>query len=91
MKIDKEGWLEPGDGDPKVTRLPTIRTYRLLVPAPLGIVWHWTAGRGGPGFAEALARRAQTYQRGIDRAASWHVLVARDGAIYQSAPFLVGT
>jgi N-acetyl-anhydromuramyl-L-alanine amidase AmpD len=31
------------------------------------------------------------YRRGIDRAASWHVLVAKDGAVFQSAPFTVGT
>ena len=91
MRIDDEGWLVPEDGDPRVVRLPTVRTYRLVVPAPLGIVWHWTSGRGGPGFAERLARRVQTYRRGIDRPASWHVLIARDGVIHQSAPFLVGT
>ena len=91
MKIDEQGWLAPEDGDPVVKRYPTVRIYSLTVPNPLGIVWHWTAGRGGPGFGETLARHAQTYQRGIDRPASWHVLVAKDGVIYQSAPFSVGT
>ena len=91
MKIDEEGWLVAEGSEPKVVRLPTVRTYRLVVPALLGIVWHWTSGRGGPGFAERLARRVQTYRRGVDRPASWHVLVARDGVIYQSAPLLVGT
>lgn len=91
MRIDDQGWLVAGDGDPVVKRYPTVRTYSLTMPAPLGIVWHWTAGRGGPGFGETLARRAQTYQRGVDRAASWHVLIARDGAIFQSAAFLIGT
>jgi hypothetical protein len=91
MKIDEEGWLVPEEGDPKVVRFATVRTYRLVVPAPLGIVWHWTSGRGGTGFAERLARRVQTYRRGVDRPASWHVLIARDGVIYQSAPLLVGT
>lgn len=91
MRIDQEGWLVPEQAEPEVVRLPTVRRYRLVVPAPLGIVWHWTSGRGGPGFAERLCRRVQTYRRGIDRPASWHVLIARDGVIYQSAPFLVGT
>src|SRR5262245_43281835 len=91
MRIDDEGWLVAEDGDPAVTRYPTVRRYALVVPAPLGIVWHWTAGRGGPGFAEALARRVQTYRRGIDRAASWNVLIAKDGGIHQSAPLTVGT
>ncbi len=90
MRIDEQGWLVAEEAEP-VKRFPTVRTYALGCPAPLGIVWHWTAGRGGPGFGEGLARRAQTYQRGVDRAASWHVLIARDGAILQSAPFLVGT
>jgi hypothetical protein len=91
MKIDEQGWLVPEAGDPVVKRYPTVRTYPLTVANPLGIVWHWTAGRGGPGFGEALARHAQTYQRGIDRPASWHVLIAKDGAIFQSAPFSIGT
>jgi N-acetyl-anhydromuramyl-L-alanine amidase AmpD len=91
MRIDDEGWLVEEDGEPAVRRYPTVRRYPLVVPAPLGIVWHWTAGRGGPGFGEALARRAQTYRRRIDRAASWHVLIAKDGGIHQSAPFTVGT
>jgi hypothetical protein len=91
MRVDDDGWLVHEDGDPRVVRYPSVRTYALVVPAPLGIVWHWTAGRGGPGFAEALARRAQLYRRGVDRAASWHVLVAKDGTVFQSAPFTVGT
>jgi hypothetical protein len=91
MRLDDEGWLVAEEGDPAVARYPTVRRSPLVVPAPLGIVWHWTAGRGGPGFAEALARRARTYRRGIDRAASWHVLIAKDGGIHQSAPFTVGT
>jgi N-acetyl-anhydromuramyl-L-alanine amidase AmpD len=91
MRIGDDGWLDADDGDPRLVRYPTVRHYPLVVPAPLGIVWHWTAGRGGPGFAETLARRAQTYRRDIDRPASWHVLIAKDGAVFQSAPFIVGT
>ncbi len=90
MKVDDQGWLVAEDGDPTVKKYPTVRTSPLAVPAPLGIVWHWTAGRGEPGFAESLARHAQTYQRGIDRPASWHVLIAKDGAVFQSAPFTIG-
>lgn len=91
MRIDEKGWLLAESGEAEVVRFPTVRTMPLAVSRPLGIVWHWTAGRGGPGFGERLARMAQTYQRGIDRAASWHVLIAKDGAVYQSAPFLIGT
>jgi N-acetyl-anhydromuramyl-L-alanine amidase AmpD len=91
MRIDDKGWLSAEDGDPCIKQFPTARTSPLGVPAPMGIVWHWTAGRGGPGFGEALARQAQPYRRGIDRPASWHVLIAKDGTIYQSAPLGVGT
>jgi N-acetyl-anhydromuramyl-L-alanine amidase AmpD len=91
MRIDDMGWLFGEAGDPVIKQYPTVRTYVLSVPVPLGIVWHWTAGRGGPGFAESLARRAQSYRKGVDRPASWHVLISKDGTIYQSAPFTVGT
>lgn len=91
MRVDGDGWLVSEDGEPRVVRYPTVRTCPLAVPEPLGIVWHWTGGRGGPGYAERLAQRAQLYRRGLDRAASWHVLIAKDGTVFQSAPFGVGT
>ncbi len=91
MMVDDKGWLITAAGDPVGKQFPTVRTYPLAVPAPLGIVWHTTDERGGPGYAEALARRIQTFRRGVDRPASWHLLIAKDGAIYQSAPFTVGT
>jgi N-acetyl-anhydromuramyl-L-alanine amidase AmpD len=68
-----------------------VRTYTLAVAAPLGIVWHATEDRGGPGYAEALARRIQTFRSGIDRPASQHLVIAKDGSICQSAPFSVAT
>src|ERR1043166_2848419 len=91
MKIDEQGWLVSASGEPAGKQLPTGRSYPLATPAPLGIVWHTTDERGGPGYAEALARRIQNFRRGVDRPASWHLLIAKDGAIYQSAPFTVGT
>jgi N-acetyl-anhydromuramyl-L-alanine amidase AmpD len=91
VKVDDTGWLAGADGEPVGKRFPTVRTYALATPAPLGIVWHTTGGRGGPGYAETLARRIQTFRRGVDRPASWHLVIAKDGAIYQSAPLTVGT
>lgn len=91
MRVDDDGWLVTAAGDPMGKRFPTVRSYALAVPEPLGLVWHTTDERGGPGTAEALARSIQRYRPGIDRAASWHVLIAKDGAIYQSAPFSIGT
>ncbi len=91
MRVDEEGWLLAEDGDPEVLRFPTVRTSPLAVPEPLGIVWHYTGGVGGPGYATSLAKRTQTYDKKRDRAASWTVLIARDGAVLQSAPVLLGT
>ena len=91
MKVDDQGYLVRADGDPVGQRLPTVRTYALATPAPLGVVWHTTDDRGGPGYAEALARRIQTFRSGVDRPASWHLLIGKDGALYQSASFNLGT
>jgi N-acetyl-anhydromuramyl-L-alanine amidase AmpD len=68
-----------------------VRTSPLAPTGALGLVWHATGSVGGPRYAEGLARRIQTYRRGIDRAASWHVLISKTGVVYQSAPFAVGT
>ncbi|MFH0900566.1 MAG: hypothetical protein V2A73_08045 [Pseudomonadota bacterium] len=77
--VDDAGWLISEDSSVRVIRLPTVRRCQLEVPAPLGMVWHWTGGAGGPGFAESLCRRIQRYRRGIDRPASWHLLIANAG------------
>ena len=91
MNVDDHGWLVGAEREPVVTRLPTVRTYALATREPLGAVWHTTDERGGPGTSEAMARRVQTFRIGVDRLASWHLLVSREGAVYQSAPFTVGT
>jgi hypothetical protein len=91
MRLDPDGWLSAERGGAQVVRFPTVRTTPLATVTPLGLVWHATGGVGGPRFAEGLARRIQTYRRGIDRPASWHVLISADGTIYQGAPFTVGT
>jgi len=91
MRVDDNGWLIGDAADPVVKRYPTVRTYPLTTTTPLGLVWHTTDGTGGPGYAEMLAQGARRFRPGVDRPASWHVLIARDGAIYQSASFQVGT
>ena len=92
MIVQSDGWLKSDDGSAKVVHCPSVRTTAMLTARPLALVWHATGGVGGPGFADGLARRIQTYRRGIDRAASWHLLIARDsGHVYQSAPLMVGT
>jgi N-acetyl-anhydromuramyl-L-alanine amidase AmpD len=91
MLLDARGWLTNTVlGEPRVVLWPSTRTSALEVPYPLGVVWHWTAGRGGPGFAEGCCREIQTYDQTKDRAASWHFLVAKNGTIHQSVPTTSG-
>lgn len=91
MRIDKHGWLETeNETEPSILRFTTIRTCA-LASGPLGIVWHWTAGKGGKDFAENLAKSLLSFDPKKDRATSWHVLIAKNGTIYQSASFHVGT
>lgn len=93
MLVDEKGWLQAEAGDPLVEKLPTVRTCGLDAPAPLGVCWHWT-GQTSDAAASALglARSIRTYDKAKDpHPASWHVLVAKDGALYQSAAFLSGT
>lgn len=97
LLIDEEGWLH---GD-RVERYPSVRHSDLTsyarpadvavpaTPGPLGIVWHYTATDVGTG--RSLAKRIRTYRSGVDRAASWHVLVADDGALLQSVSFERGS
>lgn len=92
MQVSDRGWLLSDiAGEPRVVQIPTVRTTALEVPRPLGIVWHWTAGRCGPGFAEGCCKEIEHYDPTKDRAASWHFLIAKDGTIFQCASCLVGT
>lgn len=88
MRVDDAGWLER---DPRVRKLPTVRIGKLVEGGPRAIVWHATGSVGSPRFSESLATRIQRYRRGVDRPASWHVLVSRAGEIFQSAPLTVAT
>lgn len=85
LEVDAEGWLVGA----RVEQVPSVRHSRLSTPGgPIAIVWHFTATDHGT--ARSLARRIRTYRRGLDRAASWHVIVAHDGVHWQSVPFLRG-
>ena len=91
MKVGPDGWLvEDAEGLPPVLRVPSVRTADLAsdIPNPLGLVWHWTGGHArNTIYAKALADEIRTFDRTKDRAASWHVLIAKDGTILQSIPF----
>ena len=92
MRIATNGWLyDEGDGPTRVTYVRSVRTCSLLVPQPMGLVWHATGTVGGPGFAARLAHRIQTYRAGVDRPASFHAVVARDGTIVQCISLAVGS
>ena len=86
LEVDAAGWLI-SSANVKVVRLPSVRSQRLTTPLgePLAIIWHYTATK--PGTARSLAKRIQKYDPKKDRAASWHVVVERDGTVYQSVPF----
>lgn len=84
LQVDGEGWLV----GPGVERVPSVRHSPLTAREPFAILWHFTATR--PGTARSLAKRIRTYRKRIDRAASWHVIVAQDGKLWQSVPFLRG-
>lgn len=93
MIVDSAGWLQAAaEGLPPVLRVSSVRVTQLDGQGPAGIVWHWTGGRcRSPEFAVALAEEIRNYDKTKDRAASWHVLVARDGRIFQSIPFNKGS
>jgi len=85
MHVDHDGWLvADAPADPKVLVVPAHRarmgsTYDTASGWPLAPVWH-TTDMAAP--AEALARRWQQ----PDRQASAHVIIGRNGAIYQCVP-----
>jgi N-acetylmuramoyl-L-alanine amidase len=91
MILDTHGWLVPNDSDPTIVRYTTVRTSSLATIYPIGVVWHWTGGKGNSKFSENLSRSIANYNPQKDRAASWNALIAKDGTIYQSASFHVGT
>lgn len=89
MKVDSSGWLEANaSGLPEIVKIPSVRTCLYDPPSvPMGLVWHWTGGRGGAKFAVGCAEEIRTYTAGVDRPASWHVMVCRDGRLVQSVSF----
>lgn len=93
MHVGQDGWLvEDASGLPALTRVPTVRTTSLEEPQPLGLCWHWSGGPAlGPLFATELANSIRTYDKVRDAAASWHVLVAKNGRLIQSVSLTQGS
>jgi N-acetyl-anhydromuramyl-L-alanine amidase AmpD len=90
MHIGDDGWLvEDAEGLPALLRIPTARStpWAAGLKGPLAPVWHGTAGPcTNPDTGIALANWIRTYNPLTDKghAASWHVLVCKDGRIIQS-------
>lgn len=86
-----DGFLVSSAGETRLaTIIPSVRHQALAKGGPEGVIWHYTAGVGGAGYARTLAERIQTYKKGVDRAASWHVVISKTGEIFQSVPFTRG-
>lgn len=82
--IVRNGWLE-GEG---IEHIPSLRTQALASIHVEGMMWHWTATRGN---ARGLARAIRKRPGPTERSASWHLLIPREGPMFQSAPTTVGT
>lgn len=81
LTVSDDGWLQ-GEG---VRKYPSSRCYSKLSTKdgkPTAIVWHWTAVQVD---SDKLAKRIQTGE-----GSSWHVLIAKDGSLIQSVPFIKG-
>lgn len=63
-------------GAPMVTGVPE--------PAPIAVVWHYTAT--DPGTAAAMARRRTRPRTSEDKTTNWHFTVASNGKIWQHIP-----
>lgn len=94
IRIDPAGWLVQDHGPQDLIRLaPTPRRFTLDRDEPLGLVWHTTDLAPSVDGAK-LADRIRYYRHGrhgVDRAASWHMLIDRLGKIHVAASVLDGT
>jgi N-acetyl-anhydromuramyl-L-alanine amidase AmpD len=82
MRVDEQGWLVAEDGDPPLVVLPSVRATKLGMKKPKALIWHWS----GTITETALqaTERIQTYTPEKDSPKSWHVLIGKDGTVYQS-------
>jgi len=86
MRVDSDGWLIEEAPGPKVVRVPANPGRvggSLLAPHgdPLAPVWHTTD------VDLPALKLAQRWQERPERVASAHVVLGRDGAVYQCIPF----
>lgn len=86
MRVNDKGWLESEKGDQPLVISPTVRFTKLAMKRPKALLWHWTATVSEQ--ADAFVERMKTYDGEKDVAESWHVVIARDGTVYQSVSLL---
>jgi len=91
LKVRDDGWLVNLRPAPHVVHVPSKRSTSLVTASkrPEMVVWHWTATTRGT--AASLAKRIVPLPKPDERASSWSVLIAADGAVYQSVPFTLGS
>lgn len=93
LEVGPDGWLTSPNKHVLVQRFPTVRTSKLApnLKGPRRVVWHWTAT--AENTIVGIAKRAQTFVKGKDREASFHLGIPRRSAqgVVQLAPFTVGT
>jgi N-acetyl-anhydromuramyl-L-alanine amidase AmpD len=91
--VDNDGWLRDEAGETsRIARIPSPRSSALLGELngkPAGILWHWTATRGGT--MHTLAKSIAKPVPPNGRAASWHVGIARNGSVYHSVSLKRGS
>jgi N-acetyl-anhydromuramyl-L-alanine amidase AmpD len=87
LAVDENGWLKTdAEGDPEFRMVPSPRHSPLAGAAPLAPVWHTTD------VATPAARSAAHWSQPVpagENPASAHVIIGRDGVIYQCVPFLL--
>lgn len=81
MHLSKDGWLVAEEGDQPLVVLPSVRATKLTMKVPRAVIWHWS---GPIEHAQQEVERIQTYDPNTDKPRSWHILIAKDGTIYQS-------
>lgn len=86
MNISK-GWLDASD-KPVIKAYPSGRFYKLSTDKPLGLVWHYSCPLW-MGFKMA-EETSKCITRNTD-GASWHIMIARDGSVFQSVSFDKGS
>jgi len=93
MHVTPDGWLVHDlNSDPRVRHATSTRQTTLIVPRPVGIVWHTTGDRSHDlrGTPETLTGSILGYNRARDPHLSWHLFVGRDGSLCQTLPFTAG-